>query len=417
MSKKLVRKARLERLASPEQLDSLMQVNSPVGWLALLSLGFIIVIIVLWSFFGTIPDKVNGQGILTRGVHVVTSETIGLVTEIKVNHDAKIKTGAVIAHISQERMNRKIRHKEQEIAELSERNKEELATLQNNIKAKKRALDEEKRSIEAAIININNRIRTLQERVKRRERGYKQGIISLVKLQETKNELSNEKNKKRDKQVRLKGIISDRKESDRQLQTKAFSHATTLNRKKRELDDLVKTRDTKSKVTSPYDGRIVEINAEVGSLVKVGDRILTIESEKDELKAVCYTPAIAGGKKIKRGMKVQISPSTVKSSDYGFIIGKVQSISHRPVSNDRMRDILKNEKLIEQFTRNGAPFELVVILEQAQTPSGYRWTSSQGPPISVDSGTLCNAFVIVARKRPIEYVIPIFNEIINFFRD
>jgi HlyD family secretion protein len=161
----------------------------------------------------------------------------------------------------------------------------------------------------------------------------------------------------------------------------------------------------------------VEINAEVGSLVKMGERILTIESETAELKAVCYTPAIAGGKKIKRGMKVQISPSTVKSSDYGFIIGKVQSVSHIPASNDRMRDLLKNEKLIEQFTRSGAPFEIVVLLEPAQTPSGYKWTSSKGPPISIDSGTLCNAFVIVARKRPIEYVIPIFNEIINFFRD
>jgi hypothetical protein len=60
----IYRRAALERLSSPEELDSLMQVTTPKGWLALLSLGGLILIAVLWGIFGRIPTKISGQGII-----------------------------------------------------------------------------------------------------------------------------------------------------------------------------------------------------------------------------------------------------------------------------------------------------------------------------------------------------------------
>jgi hypothetical protein len=60
----IYRKAALERLSSPEELDSLMQVTTPKGWLALFSLGALILIALLWGIFGRIPTKVSGQGII-----------------------------------------------------------------------------------------------------------------------------------------------------------------------------------------------------------------------------------------------------------------------------------------------------------------------------------------------------------------
>lgn len=60
----IYRKVALERLSSPEELDSLMQVTTPKGWLALLSLGLLILVALLWGIFGRIPTKVFGQGII-----------------------------------------------------------------------------------------------------------------------------------------------------------------------------------------------------------------------------------------------------------------------------------------------------------------------------------------------------------------
>src|SRR6516162_3884737 len=63
----IFRKAALERLSSPEQLDYLMSITSPIAWVALAAIGTLCFLIVLWGFFGVIPGKVSGKGILIRG--------------------------------------------------------------------------------------------------------------------------------------------------------------------------------------------------------------------------------------------------------------------------------------------------------------------------------------------------------------
>jgi HlyD family secretion protein len=50
------------------------------------------------------------------------------------------------------------------------------------------------------------------------------------------------------------------------------------------------------------------------------------------------------------------------------------------------------------------------LLPDAQTHSGYRWTTSQGPGGQIESGTLCGVTIIVDRKRPISLLIPYLKE-------
>ena len=64
--KKLFRKAALERLSSPEQLDLVMEVTHPRAWLALGATGVLIVTLIIWSILGSIPETVEAQGILLR---------------------------------------------------------------------------------------------------------------------------------------------------------------------------------------------------------------------------------------------------------------------------------------------------------------------------------------------------------------
>src|SRR4051812_11437439 len=63
----LFRKAALDKLASPERLDVLMQVTSPMGWLALTTVAGILVGVIVWSILGSIPERIDGQGVLLRG--------------------------------------------------------------------------------------------------------------------------------------------------------------------------------------------------------------------------------------------------------------------------------------------------------------------------------------------------------------
>ena len=49
MSDGLFRKAAIDKVSSPEQLDLLMSVTSPVGWLALLTVGLMLTAVGIWS--------------------------------------------------------------------------------------------------------------------------------------------------------------------------------------------------------------------------------------------------------------------------------------------------------------------------------------------------------------------------------
>ena len=101
--KSLFTKAALERLSSPEQLDMLMRVTSPVGWLALSTVGVSLLIATLWGIFGTIPNTVDGKGILIRGGAVLDVEAgaSGRISEIYVTVGDLVIPGQPIAAVGQ----------------------------------------------------------------------------------------------------------------------------------------------------------------------------------------------------------------------------------------------------------------------------------------------------------------------------
>jgi hypothetical protein len=104
MKRSVFRRAALERLSSPEQLDQLMQVTTPKGWLALLALCGLLVGAICWALWGEASEQVWGYGILLRagGVTNLEARVSGLLTEIYVDIGDEIKDGQVVARIVEE---------------------------------------------------------------------------------------------------------------------------------------------------------------------------------------------------------------------------------------------------------------------------------------------------------------------------
>ncbi len=69
----IFRKAALDRLSSPDQLDALLSVTSPRSWLALLTALGLLALGVVWACIGTITTGVEGQGMIA---HVETLEAV-----------------------------------------------------------------------------------------------------------------------------------------------------------------------------------------------------------------------------------------------------------------------------------------------------------------------------------------------------
>lgn len=92
----------MEKLASPEQIDKLLIVMTPKGWLALITCFLLIAVTLIWSFLGTIPISVSGKGILLtpKGVFSIVSPTEGIVDEMRVKSGQRVPSHAVIAKVA-----------------------------------------------------------------------------------------------------------------------------------------------------------------------------------------------------------------------------------------------------------------------------------------------------------------------------
>jgi len=119
-TRSLYRKVALERIASPDQLDLAMTVTSPRRWLALLGLWLLLGLAVAWGMLGRVPTNLVAQGILIHGggMREVQSPTAGQITTLHVHAGDHVEAGAAIAAIAQPELEREIRDKEQELAEL-----------------------------------------------------------------------------------------------------------------------------------------------------------------------------------------------------------------------------------------------------------------------------------------------------------
>lgn len=91
----LYRKSSLERMASPEQLDKVLRVTSPLSWLALLGITLIIIVTVVWSIIGTIPETITVKGIVSSvvGSNSVYTEDAGTVVSLRVRAGDMVHLG------------------------------------------------------------------------------------------------------------------------------------------------------------------------------------------------------------------------------------------------------------------------------------------------------------------------------------
>ena len=95
------RKAALDALSTPEQLNQPLQLLRPAQWLLLTSLSLFSLIILTWSIFGRIPVRISGKGVLIKpnSLTVVQSETSGQITELAVNVGECLEKDSLMARV------------------------------------------------------------------------------------------------------------------------------------------------------------------------------------------------------------------------------------------------------------------------------------------------------------------------------
>jgi HlyD family secretion protein len=166
-----------------------------------------------------------------------------------------------------------------------------------------------------------------------------------------------------------------------------------------------------ARVISPYTGRVLELRTTVGSVVNIGSPVVSLEAVNQgqkKLEAVLFITA-SDGKKARPDMLVEITPSTVKREEFGFIPSRITYVSKFPITQQGMMRTLGSEELVKEFGQSAVIEVRAELTEDPTSPSGYQW-SSKGPDISIEDGTPCSANIIVEQRRPISLIIPLFKQ-------
>jgi len=346
----IFRKASLERLSTPEQLDYLMQVTTPKGWYALWTLCALIVLAIIWSVFGSIPTTISGPAIIMppRGVDNIYSPGTGIVKQIFVAEGDLVTKDEVVATLDQSSMAQKGARSAAEI-------NQSIAATKEHI----RSLDRQVRAMQVAL---------------------KDGLIAPDVLETAKQNLARAQSslKSLENQIALNGM------------------------------ELKEATD----VIAPKSGRIVEVMTSPGTLIQKGSFLMTYVDEGQSLNAIAFIPSV--GNQAKSGMAAEVSPRIIKKEEYGYLTGQVYYVSEFPAREQMIFELTRNNILDQELTAGGAPYILRISLDKdSNNFSGYRWSSSEGPQLKIKAGMMCDVRIIVKKRRPITLVIPAMKSLLG----
>ena len=424
MGKEIFRKAALERLSSPDRLDSLMQVTTTNGWIALIAILVVIVGGLVWGVFSRLPDNVDGAGILLRqgGVFDIEATGAGVIDTIYVQLHDQVDTTMIVARIAQPELDRAIEQTEARLEDLR-RNHSRVAVLINrNEQLEFLSLEEQIRQVVERARAARAQVAYLEERVKALDSARTLGLITPDVFQNAVHELALANDGLVGAEAEKTQLEARKLTVENQATRQVFTLEEEIRSTERQLELQRLRRDQFANVRSHYNGQVIELLADEGQVVQAGVPLMNVELTEQPLIAAVFVP-IAGTQirdSTRRAadglppLKVQVAPIGVNWEEHGYIVGYVRSVSRNPVSAAGMRRILHNEVLIRQFTARGGAYLVDVVLRQAPvsdpadsaSASALLWTTGRAPPIDVVSGTLLTAKITVDEHSPISLMIP-----------
>ena len=377
-----------------------MQVTSPKGWLALYTVAGLLACVLIWSIVGSVPTRVDGEGMLIRGgmLREIRASGTGEVKALSLRINDMVKAGQEVGELVRPDFREAVRSvagkytqatREASAGEAEDRTT--MAGLNSDIQAKT-----------GEIRTYTEQLQKAQEDLRIKKGAFDKGLITRSRVTSAERDVVSIQGQIASLNEQIRGHHAQMRTIEQRIRGRHGSAASI----RLDLDGLKNSGQFASALRSPVDGRVVEIKKRPGDSVTPGEVVAVVEPESAELEPVVYVNSTTG-KDIRAGMDAQVSPSTVKREEYGFMVAKITSVGEYPATPEAVRAAVANNALADEFIGSSAKIEIRARLApDAATPSGYRWSSSTGPAFRVQSGTRVRVSVVIDRRAPITLVLP-----------
>jgi multidrug resistance efflux pump len=151
-------------------------------------------------------------------------------------------------------------------------------------------------------------------------------------------------------------------------------------------------------------GYLAEADTTAGQYVQAGDQLAIVAPSQGALVVHAFFP-VDVARQITPGVRTDVALASEPPAGFGYVTGQVVSIGSLPATEQYLQEVLLNPELATQVTAKGPVVDVLISLDPAKTPSGYKWSLGHGPPYSPLSGGLSTTVsIVVARQHPIQYV-------------
>ena len=155
---------------------------------------------------------------------------------------------------------------------------------------------------------------------------------------------------------------------------------------------------------APASGRLEQRSPRLGSFVRAGDAVATIEPAGAAPMAVIFVP-VETDRHVAAGMPVHLLPADARPDIFGFLRGHVTYAAPLPASADRIKAALQNDAVASSFSPDAAVREVHIALD-LDAQGNLIWSGLRSAARTLSVGTPCTATIVVEERRPISFVLP-----------
>ena len=416
--KNLFRQEALGRMSTPDELDQRLAVASPVGWSVVVTLMIVIVAILIWGVFGSIPTHVQATGILKLrggGVRQVVARGDSQVRELLVATGDPVVVGQLLALVDNPELDEEVQGARNTLANLEEDRRKMVEFYDSFTAEERKYLSEIRKNTLSLLQGSDEQIAANRKILEAMERLLKQHYTTSVEVESARERLFETKANRDQSRQKLIQLEIEQLEQIRSRTQDLESYQIKIVDAESKLAQLETQRSLAIELRSPIAGRIVEILAEEDALIEQGTPVVLVEYGTPVLDAVLYAPA-GEGKRVKVGMVAQVAPDTVERSRWGTLSGTVLRVGRYPSTRDEMLRILNDENLVDTLLETGPPLVVEArLVRDSQTVSGYKWSSGSGAPVELTPGTLTTGTLTVLEQPPITLVIPALRRFVGIY--
>ncbi|MFI6897882.1 HlyD family efflux transporter periplasmic adaptor subunit [Streptomyces sp. NPDC050256] len=161
-------------------------------------------------------------------------------------------------------------------------------------------------------------------------------------------------------------------------------------------------------VTSPFAGKVISATMTSGQIVRVGTTLATVERTDlpgDRMVALVFVPADQAAL-LAPGRPVALSVSTAPPAAYGLLRGRVAEIAPYPLTHEALASLVGGDLAADGYYKGRAPRLVTVeLLRDAGSASGYAWSTTDTPPVTLGSQTSVTASIELRTESPFDLVL------------